>query len=290
VSGITFGQPWPVDGPLPVAPKRCLLSVPGVLQDTSSLPESERSRWMNGVSVYGYPDGLAEVWDPCASGTYGDKSDASSFNTPDFASFVAYLPITCSSFSLAHDPEGFGKRAEIALDAIVSYAVERALSQGAPMTTNPYLADANVDVLASGAAVTPNAGLAYLEDAIGQTARAGMIHATPGVVTSWFASFPLPENESTLYTPAGTVVSSGGGYAGATPTGESAAAAGQSWAYATGPVKAWVAPETMLNIRDVLERGSNDVPFRAERYVLVEWDVSLQAAVLIDWAEQCWCV
>jgi len=284
MSGITFGQPFPVDGPLPVAPARSLLTVPGVLQE-----DAGDSRWMNGVSVYGYPDGLPLLWNPCSTGTFDVKSDESSFETPEFASFVAYLPITCSSFSLAMDPDGFAQRAEKALDATISFIIEKALAQGIPTLANPSLADANADVLAAGAPVGPAVGLSYLEDAVGDTGRAGMIHASPGVVSSWFATFPMQENLSTLFTPAGTVVSSGGGYRGATPWAESAASNGQSWAFATGPVKAWVAPETTLNIKDVLDRSNNDVTFRAERYVLVEWDTSLQAAVLIDWGNECPC-
>ena len=279
MSMLTFGPPVVVDGALPTAPPRSLLSIPGVIQETRD------SRWTNGAAIYGYPDGLPEAWDPCTTGTFRPKSSLSSFETPDFAAFVAYLPITCSSFSLASDPAGFAQRAEVTLDATISYAVEQALSQGIPMSTNPFLADAGVTVLAGGAAKTPSEGLAWLEDAIGDTARAGIIHATPAVTSSWFATFPLfePEIRSTLYTPNGTPVSAGAGYKGATPSGQAAAAAGQAWVYATGPVQVWLAEEATLNIKDVLDRADNDVTFRAERYALVTWDTSLQAAVLVDW-------
>lgn len=280
MSAITFGPPVFVDGPLPVAPPRSLLTVPGVVQDTLD------SRWTNGAALYGYPDGLPDTWDPCLTGTFAVKSDASSFETPDFAAFIAYLPIFCSSFSIAQDPDGFAERAELALDATISFAVEKALSRGIPMSSNPFLADANADVLAGGAAVNPATGLAYLEDAIGATGRAGLIHATPGVTSSWFSTFPLfvPEITSTLFTANGTPVSSGGGYKGATPTGEAAAAVGQDWVFATGPVQAWIADEPKLSIEDVLDRSNNDVTYRAEKYALVTWDTSLQAAVLVDWS------
>jgi hypothetical protein len=283
MTSVTFGPPFVIDGPLPVAPARSLLTAPGVLQDSGD------DRWMNGAAVYGYPDGTPLLWDPCASGTYETKSDESSFETPDFAAFVAYLPITCSAISLASDPEGFAERAEKALDATISYAIEYALASGIPTLANPFLGDANVDVLALGAAVTPMAGLSYLEDAIGDTARAGMIHATPATVSSWFATYPMPDPATTLYTTSGNIVVPGGGYKGAVPYGESQPADGQAWAFATGPVKVWVSREPTFNIEDVLDRAVNDVTFRAERYALVEWDTSLQAAVLIDWAS-CGCV
>lgn len=286
MSSVTFGPPLVLDGPIPEAPARSLLSVPGVLQDPGNDPrlgnDQLRDRWMNGVSVYGYPEGAPLLWNPCSSGTWGTKSDESSFPEPDFGAFVAYVPLSCSAFSLASDPEAFGRRAELALDAIISMALEKALSQGIPTMDNPFLADAAVQIVAAGAQ-TPLAGLAYLEDAIGATGRAGMIHATPGTVTSWFATFPMSENETSLYTPAGTVVASGGGYQGAKPHGGAAAGPGEAWAFATGPVRAWVDSQTMLDIKDVLERDDNHVTFRAERYALVEWDTALQAAVLIDW-------
>lgn len=279
MSSLTFGPPVYLDGPLPVRPPRSLLTIPGVLQP----PGDER--WMNGAAVWGYPEDVPLLWDPCGGGTYETKSDESNFSTPDFAAFALYQPVTCSMFTVASDPDGFAERAERVLDATASYGLEYALSQGLPLDPNPFLADSNVQVLASGAAVSVAAGFAYLEEAIGETGRAGMIHATPGAVSYQFSTFPVFEQDkdSTLYTALGTPVSAGGGYKGATPFGQSDAAAGQSWIYATGPVKAYLARETTLNIRDVLDRSENLVTFRAERYALVEWDTSLQAAVLVDW-------
>lgn len=281
MSSVTFGPPVVIDGPLPVAPLRSLLTVPGVLQEGAG--DTAHERWMNGLALFGYPVGLPETWDPCGDASpENTKSDESSILTPDFAAFVAYIPVTCSSFSLATDPAGFAQRAEIALDARISYAFEAALAKGVPMSNNPSLSDANVDVLASGAAVSPEVGLAWLEEAVGQTGQEGMLHATPGVVSRWFDVTGI-EPSDPLRTPTGSIVVSGGGYVGATPFGESAAAAGESWVYATGPVQAWLAKEPTLNIKDVLDRSNNDVTFRAEKYALVEWDTSLQAAVLIDW-------
>ena len=279
MSMLTFGPPQYVDGALPSAPPRSLLTIPGVLQQAAD------NRWTNGAALWGYPDGVPDTWDPCTTGTFRPKSDISTFEIPDFAAFVAYLPVTCSSFTVASDPDGFAQRAEVTLDATISFAVEQALARGIPMSTNPFLADANVSVLAAGAAKPPLEALAWLEDAIGETGRGGMIHATPAVTTSWFATFPLfePDLTSTLYTPNGTPVSSGGGYKGSTPNGQAAASSGQEWVYATGPVQVWLADEATLDIEDVLDRTLNDVTFRAERYALVTWDTSLQAAVLVDW-------
>lgn len=284
MSSITFGPPVYIPGPLPKPLPGSLTRVPGVLQTPPD------DRWMNGVSIWGYPEGTPEGWDPCSTGTFQFKSDESNMPTPDFAAFVAYLPVTCSSFSVASDPDGFAQKAEDALDATISFAVERALSQGIPMSANPYLADANVTVLASGGAVDPTAGFSYLEEAIGATGRMGMIHATPGAASGYFGPWrdyrPVPgggEDTFEAISPTGIPIAIGGGYAGATPFGQADAADGQSWCYATGPVSVYLAREARLNIKEVLDRSSNDVTFRAERDALVHWDTSLQAAVLIDW-------
>lgn len=284
MASMTFGPPVILSGPLPIAPKRALLTVPGVLQD----PGTAAGRWTAGVALWGYPDGVPDLWNPCSAGSDEYKSEESSIPTPDFASFVIYLPVTCSSFGIAANPEEFAQKAEVALDAVSSYAVEFALAQGVPFTANPYLADANVDILAGGAAVGAAAALSYLEEAIGATGRGGMIHATPGAASAMWGPWRdyvgvAGEADGVLITPAGTPIAVGGGYAGATPFGGAAAGQGQSWAYATGPVQAFLEPVQPLNISQVLERTTNDITFRAERYALVDWDTSLQAAVLVDW-------
>lgn len=275
MSTMTFGPPVVLDdGHRPVAPPHSLLETPGVLQ------EPPESHWLSGATVYPYPEDLPGLWDPCSAGTFRQKDEGTGVTSPSFASFVVYLPITCSAISIG-DPEEFRGRAEIALDAVESFAIEEQLSQGTGIPTNPFFSDAAADILASGAAVTPAVGLSYLEDAIGATGKKGMIHATPGTVSQWF---DLRGLDSALITNVGTQVVSGGGYAGAQPSGEAAAGAGQAWAFATGPVEVRHTAVALMDISEVLDRSVNDVTFRAERYVLATWDTQLQAAVLIDWA------
>ncbi len=248
---------------------------------------------MNGVSLWGYPVALPQDWDPCSTGTNRAKSDDSSIPTPDFAAFTEYLPVTCSAFSIASDPDGFAQKAEIAMDARISFGVERMLAVGGAgpdISTNPYLTDSSVTVLASGAAVKAIEAFAFLEEAIGATGQGGMIHATPGAAAAYFGAWrdyrPVEgggEDEFLALTPLGTPVAIGGGYIGATPQGHPAAAEGQSWAFATGPVHAFTARDTTLNLKEVMDRSQNDVTFRAERQALVYWDTDLQVAVLVDW-------
>lgn len=276
MSNLTFGPPVVVDdGHLPVAPPYSLLETPGVVREPSD------SHWLSGAAVYPYPGELPREWDPCSTGTFRTKEEGEGVESQYFASFVSYLPITCSAMSIG-DPEEFARRAEIALNAVQSYSVERQLARGTGVATNPFLADANHTVSDAGAtAQSPEVALAYLEEEIGETGKQGMIHATPPVVSRWFDQNRAFTRQ--LVTVNGTRVVSGGGYKGATPSGRAAAAAGESWVYATGPVEVHLGTVAVMDIKEVLDRTNNDVTFRAERYVLVTWDAQLQAAVLVDW-------
>jgi hypothetical protein len=168
-------------------------------------------------------------------------------------------------------------------------AFELARGHAAPL--NPFLCDANLTILAA-AAVTPDVGLSYLERAIGATGRQGMIHMPPEVAASLNGSggYGLdirPASSGVLRTTAnGTLVAVDGGYIGANPSLHAPAAAGQSWAFATGPVQIRRNGDINViadNIAQSMDRAQNTVTFRAERDYLVTWDTELQAAVLIDW-------
>jgi hypothetical protein len=277
VSSLTFGPPVVIDdGHLPVSPPYSLLNTPGVLKDPGD------AHWLSGAAIYPYPAGTPTEWDPCSTGTFREKEEGEGVESQYFASFVSYLPITCSAISIG-DPQEFARRAEIALDAVQSFSAERQLALGTGVSTNPYLADAAHTLTAAGATATaPDPALAYLEEEIGETGKQGMIHATPPVVSRWFDQNRAFTRQ--LITANGTRVVSGGGYQAATPSGRTPAAAGQSWVYATGPVEVRLGTVAVMDIKEVLDRSNNDVTFRAERYVLVTWDAQLQAAILVNWA------
>jgi hypothetical protein len=273
VSVYAVGPALDLDGPLPVAPPHGLLSVPGVVV-------ADGERWLNGVNVYGYPEGTPSLWDPCSTGTFRDKGSDSTQSLPRFDSFALYVPITCSSLSIGNWEE-FAGRAEAVLEATQSFGVEQALALGTGVATNPFLGDANVTVLGGGA-VTPAVGLSWLEDAIGGTGRMGMIHATPAIVAAW--SEYLTDDAGTLRTASGTPVVSGGGYIGADANG-AAPGAGEGYAFATGPVEVRLSEAQLVgdDINGTLDTSDNTVTFRAERYALTTWDTALQSAVLVNW-------
>jgi hypothetical protein len=278
----TLGPAVYLDGPLPVAPPFGLLSAATIV------PSDDR--FGVGGAVWPYPPGLPTTWDGCSTGTFRTKADGTGWDLPIFSAFTAYLPITCSSIT-AHSP-GFSDRAVAAFAATESFAVAREFSRGVALPLNPFLCDANLTILAGGAAVTPDVGLSWLEDAIGATGRAGMIHLTPATAASMNGSggYGLdmrPASGGPLKTTAnGTLVAVDGGYIGANPSLHAPAASGQAWAFATGPVQVRRSGDITVvadNIAQSMDRASNEVTFRAERDYLVTWDTELQAAVLIDW-------
>ena len=268
-----------IDGPLPVAPPQSLLRTPQV-QVTE-----DATRVLNGVNVWMYPTGCSDLWEPCSDGTFRNKVDESTQLVPRFDSFVVYKTITCSTISMG-DPEEFAARATAVLDATLSAGVERALAEGVVGSSNPFFGDANVTVLNSGTAVSPRVGVSFLEDAIGQTCREGVLHLTPAVI----AGLPAPFQEGgTLKTANGTPVVSGMGYQGVDTPFLAAPAAKQDWVFATGGVKVFLGPVVMTSAKESIERDINVVTFRAEKYVLAVWDsidadTLSAAAVLVDWS------
>ena len=289
MADVTMGL-WPADGPIPQAPPHNLLSVPGVL-----LPPTEDEHWLLGVALWPYPRDIPDVIGPCEEGTFRLKNDPEDWNNSLFGPFTAYLGITCMS-ALAKRPD-FADRARLALQARESYAVSKQLAFATAQPMDPHLTDANVHILAGGAAVRADVGLSYLENAIGATAQAGMIHATPAVATAWNgqSGYSVEDSGGTLYTTANkTPVAVSYAYHGATPTGGAAAGEGQSWTYATGPVQ--VRRQNSIEIiaptlAESMDRSDNVVTYRAERGFVVSYDVPesssdvrpVQAAVLIDW-------
>lgn len=292
----TFGPPVRIDGPLPVAPLYSLINTVQVLNEAEPNPvgdgwlveeSPEIFRWGNGAIVYPYPIDTGYSWDPCSTGSLQAKHEGMTPPLPVFAAFTAYLPETCTSSRIV-SPDYFRARAQLAFGAVESAIYENVLAGGGAfhLTDQPYLADSNVVKLNGGAAVSPKEGLALLEDAIGGTARRGMIHATPATMIAWsFFGEAITKVGGALQTSGGNDVIVGDGYIGVYPDSSAAPGATQAWAWATGPVQ--IRRENQIRIypdtiAEALNREENIVTYRAERDALVSWDTVLQAAVLID--------
>lgn len=275
MSSLAVGGHMRIDGPLPKERSRSLLTVSDVLVSESD------EHWKSGVSVYGYPDEVPELWEGCSDGTYRTKSEGGYPPTATFTSFVLYIPIVCSAMGIG-DPDEFAGRAAAVLRATQAYGVELALAQGVIGLDNPYLGDDNLQSLATG--VSAGVGLAHLEDAIGQTGRQGMIHLTPAVAAR-LEQFTEPD--APLYTTSGTPVAIGSGYIGTDPTLLAAPGPTSDWIFATGPVEVRIEDDITLipeGVAEAVDRSINDVVYRAEKVAVVSWDTALQAGVLVDWS------
>lgn len=271
------GPAFALDGPPPVAPPHSLLETEGVVV------ERDATRVLNGVNVWGYPEGCPGLWEVCSDGTYRVKDDESDMTTTRFDSFAVYQPVTCSSIGFGGDSaKDLFDRAERVLDATISSGVERALAAG--VDTNPFIGDTNVDDLTGATAVSPGVALSMLEEAIGTTCRLGMLHFTPAVVSA-LQAFPVGDaGDTRLITANGTPVVSGMGYQDVDTPYLSTPGATEDWAFATGPVRVYLGPVRLDSVGENLDREINLLTFRAERYVLAIWDTALQAAALVDWA------
>lgn len=282
MTAVTAGPPVILDGPLPTPPSFSLLTVaqlPPAVEANGDLA----SRWLNGVAVYTYPSSTGSGWDTCVSSTLAPTKDAGDGpdDFPVFGSFTGFLPVTCSAFALTWDE--FVRRANVVMDATDANRLERQLSMAEFKTDNPALKDAT-DLLNTGAATKTVESLALLEDAIGDTGRGGVIHATPATVIAWMSWNLLVQQQGQLRTLGGTPVIRGTGYIGAHPTSKGAPGATQAWAWATGPVvyQRGGVITTPSTLAEALDRTDNTVVYRAERDLLVAWDTVLNAAVLVD--------
>jgi hypothetical protein len=274
----TLGMPFVIDGPIPAPPKYRLL-------DVAQIVETDDTHWGQGGQVWGYPPDLPTVWDPCTLPSSSPrKPTGGEIPLPVFAAYTAVLAITCTARGIDPDDiEGYQARALAAFTAVESYAVESELAKGTLMPLNPHFTDANVSFPAGSGAKSPRVGLSYLADAVGATAKQGVIHATPGTVTAWSDGPLVFDKGGVLQTATGVPVVSGDGYIGSSPT--TPPTTGKAWAYATGPIKIYRSPVLIVpgTAREALDRQQNVITFLAERDYLAVWDTELQAAVLIDW-------
>lgn len=286
MSSVALAPLLGIDGPLPLAPRYNFFTVALDLDDPrvrQQLGMQQGDRWQAGVNVLPRPTQTPFGWTPCSPGTMRVKEDGSQRDWITFLPFVAYIPDFCSGLGVG-DWDYFKGVVEDALTATESFAAEVQFAKGEPEGTNPSLNDNHTASLL-GTDVSPAEGLALLENAIGATAREGVIHATPATGTYWTKDYLIEPDGSVMRTVAhGTPVIIGNGYIGTDPDLLPAPSGRKEYAFATGPVFAGRGPVRESNgpIGEYLDRQVNDVVYRAEREMLVGWDGALQVAVRID--------
>lgn len=272
------------DGPAPATRNNTLLQVASSM---GLLITEDTDYWMNGIQLQSYSADHANGFDPCGEGSNAVKVPGGGINLPKFGPVEVYFSETCTARVVGPEEAWFTARAVAGIGGTEEAYIETVLATGGAVPANPHLTDGNLDELNSGAATDPVEGLALLEETIGGTKKGGLIHAAPATVTYWarYRCIQEPTRQGELYTLAGTPIVCGYGYIGAIPDGGSALSATEDWAFATGPVKIWRAPNITIIpglYKEALDRSTNTLTYRAERPYVVTWDGNLQAGVLID--------
>lgn len=302
---IACGPHAVIDGPPPLPPRYGLLQaaaslVPGVRFVTNEVgPE----RWLNGVEALPFPHHAGATHSPydtsgSATKEVGDPQDAQ-----PFWPLTVYVSDKCSTFRNDNDDE-YRSRILTNLAAVESANVAHSILTGNGLpVASPRLSDGEGEFPNGNTAASMPLALAALEGAIARARRAGVIHMSPIAASILSGSGHIlvhdPLNtreENVLRTVNGTLVIPDQGYVdGATPApspgSHPPASATQEWMYASGFVEVR-RTETFINpptLREALDTGlsatlgdSNTITYQAERYYLVSWDNTLQAAVLAN--------
>lgn len=269
-----------IDGPPPTPRPYGIVTTPGTIVSEGD------PHWRAGVVIDSYPTDLPESHNPCALGTMRTKSEGTTPPAPEFSSFTVVYPFTCSGIGLGNEAGAERARSRVreAFIATEGWDVERELAFGVSDTSRPHFTEPGAQTFpagAAGTAVGPRESAALLENAIGATARAGLIHLDPATAMSWMAWDLIDTDGTRAYTPRGTTVIIGDGYIGAVVGG--ALAADEGFAWATGPVRLIRDEVEVLGpTAQVLDTETNLATFRAERNYVAYWDTALLAAVRVD--------
>lgn len=282
-----------LDSPAPRPPLHRLMDSP----DAAFLATDVERQSFVGAGLRRFPDAMPTVFDPACGPNESNNQkdipeDPAGFTGP-YDSFTVYLGDICTSYAIVGDWEAWKDRAEAALEARTSWALERQLAWGTLAGEDAFLADADAVLPAGATAIAVRNAVAYLEDWLSQFGQRGVISLTPAVVTALGMDFFRLDNGQ-LRTAAGTPVIVGSGYApnvdgsenlDPTASGAGEAAAGASWIFAHPPVKYWVGellfPDDPIEVW--LDRDDNVVVYRTERKLWVGFDSGPHAAALADW-------
>lgn len=265
-------------------------------------PAAIPDRWESGFVLKAPSCGGSFAWNPCTphNDEIFDRTKPSQEDDPDevvYQPFEVISTITCSSFGF--EAANYVENVRRLHEASVGSAIEREFLLGEAIHSNPHLNSLafdddhvlNPSGVGPGGVVTgvsPRDALILLSNALAGCLNdeRGFIHASPGLVTAWWALGDVtPNDDGKLITASrGDYVIAGSGYDGSAPHGAAPVLEGQEWAYATGPVHVLISEPTVIpeTLAEALDRSTNTVEFRAESVAAVYHDGCCQFGVLVD--------
>lgn len=289
MTSVATAKAFPIDGPIPLAPRHSLLSM---MQEIGSVD------WYRGVAPMPYPFGVPVAEDPCDSGSLALKGTPEGTTLPgDFPAFMGYLGEICTTMSI--DWDAWTAKANAAFNARRSWLLERQLMNGT-YVTQKWLGDSDANVITG--ALATRAAVAQLEALGAQTGQEYWLHVPPEVAAHGGYNLFQEDRTGILRTASGAPVVVGTGYSqddntpasdlsfapvGAPPLGQLPAGDRKSWIYVSGPIQARVGDTLFLNpatLTEARDWAQNTVVYRAEQTMVVAWDGQLQGAVLADWS------
>lgn len=247
-------------------PTTSLLTAAYVVEETDN-------RWENGFEVEGEGCGSAAPWDDCGS---ADKVASDARNNSSFIPFVVYATDSCSTWGFSKSDERDRRTVRLLnnLAASESFVIEQELWSDTLGLGNPKIADTSTVTHAT--AVTILNAVAQVEDDAGVLAKGAgiMIHMRPYLFTLLVAQRILEKVGNKWYTPMGSIIVPGRGYAGTGPAGQ-AASSTEEWIYATSLVQVRLGKLlTIDNPADVVNHQTNDVLLLSERKAIASFDDS----------------
>jgi hypothetical protein len=256
---------------------------------TSALPGRVPERWEDGLTFPANAQGRIRLYDPCG-GPDVVLLDRPADAPDDVDPFVVQTWHTCSTGTARPSDEDRAQALE-QLDALTPFAVERELwtrdlarvsalpNRGLTATAADVAAGLTraVDLTPTpGTSVSPIAAVGLLEEALG--AHLGRSYLHVGLRGATF--LPATADGNVLRTKLRSVVVPGSGYPGTGPDG-TAAPAGSTWVYGTGPVTVWLgAPNVPADGAEVIDRNTNTRTIRAERLAMAAWQGPLFAVLM----------
>lgn len=286
------------DGPKPVDPT-----------DPNSPMDPVDDRWLNGITYRREPCGVASTTPVgCITSTHGEESPAENSNADrsqiSTDPFLVWTDEKCSTFGFGENE--YVDRAKRLLAASEAYAVEKefwtgtqakvGIAAGVDYPTNQWLAQQVTSTpLNGGTAVSPGRALGLLQQALGDCAGGspGLIHTAPPVANAWLTSMAitpvLGEPARRLIDIRDNRIVPGFGYSSNTGPDGSTPAADHYWAYATSMVYIRRSPVVVTPDRydQAVNKTTNDIEFRAQRYYSVDWDRCCHFAILINNCDVC---